>query len=364
MIRRDAASARSLNELKAVVIGCGRMGAFTAERVAASVPPGWMPLSHADAVATVDGVRLAGLCDVSEERLRAAGEVFGVDCLHTDFRALIDEVEPDIVCIATRTPGRCEIIEYAAGAGARGIHAEKPLCNRLSEGEAALAAVREAGAALTYGAVRRFMDAYRRARELCQSGAIGEPTEVLVEHGFTTLMWNHPHSADLLVFFSGCTDVTWVSGLCDIAGGAVHGATIDDDPVVRHAFVEFANGITGVITRGAGLSVHVHGTEGVVSVLADGSAVTLRDRAGGPYFSDARPVDVQPEMSGTQRAITELREFVCHGSPVSVSPEEILAGQRILFAVVASWLRDGARFDPRDLDSDMNVTGRSGGLPA
>lgn len=356
-----------MDALKAVVIGCGRMGAFTGERVAASVPPGWLPLSHADAVAAVEGVELVGLCDVDEERLAEAGELHGVDVLHTDVGALLEAIRPDIVCVATRTPGRCEIIERAAAAGARGIHAEKPLCNRLSEGHAALAAVQERRGAFTYGAVRRFMDAYRRAREMCRAGEIGDVTEVVADHGITTLMWNHPHSADLLVFFAGCAEVTAVSGICEIAEGSLKGGVLDDDPVVHHAFVEFANGVTGIIGRGAGLSVHVHGSEGVISVLGDGARVTVSSRSAssGPYFGEARDVAVRPRMSGTQRAIAELRDFVVRGEEVSLSPAEVLAGQQILFATVASSLRDGGRVDPADLDPDFEVSGRrDGGPPA
>ena len=40
------------------------------------------------------------------------------------------------------------------------------------------------------------------ARDIVVSGEIGDMVEICIEHGRTMLLWNHPHSVDLLIFFA------------------------------------------------------------------------------------------------------------------------------------------------------------------
>src|ERR1700690_1825732 len=103
--------------LRAAVVGCGRIGTWTQPESVAGLPPGWLPLSHADAIRSVPGLTLAALGDSIPENLQRAGKAFGVTRLFADHKTLIDEVRPEILSIATRTQGRCDIIEYAARHG-------------------------------------------------------------------------------------------------------------------------------------------------------------------------------------------------------------------------------------------------------
>jgi scyllo-inositol 2-dehydrogenase (NAD+) len=174
-----------MNRLKTVVIGLGRMGAHTAPELRGTLPPGWLPLNHVEAVASLPGLELAGVCDLDGDRAESVARDQPGSVPYTDYQRAIDDLRPDIVTVATRTPGRVEIIEYVCARGVRGIHVEKPLAGNMADCRRALEAVRRSGAHLGLGTYRRFMPLYRQARQMIKSGAIGEVIEVAVEHGRT-----------------------------------------------------------------------------------------------------------------------------------------------------------------------------------
>src|SRR5437016_2023510 len=122
-----------MDRLKAAVIGCGRMGAFTNPRVRQYAPPFWMPLSHAEAMAAQPELSLMALCDSNAEQLARAQKEHGVSKGYSAYRKLIDEVKPDVLGIATRTRERPAIIEQALASGVRALHVEKPLCNSVAQ---------------------------------------------------------------------------------------------------------------------------------------------------------------------------------------------------------------------------------------
>ena len=69
---------RNYDKLTVGLIGCGRMGAKTAESVRQSVPKGWLPLSHLEAIKSMDDLELVALCDTDSERVSRAAETYHV----------------------------------------------------------------------------------------------------------------------------------------------------------------------------------------------------------------------------------------------------------------------------------------------
>jgi scyllo-inositol 2-dehydrogenase (NAD+) len=88
------------------LIGCGRMGCFTSEKLRQNLPDGWLPLNHADAIRSVNGLSLDSICDVNESMLSEAGERLQVSKRYTSYQDLITEAKPDMISIATRTKSR------------------------------------------------------------------------------------------------------------------------------------------------------------------------------------------------------------------------------------------------------------------
>jgi scyllo-inositol 2-dehydrogenase (NAD+) len=353
--------------LTAAVIGCGRMGASPASRLGQSLPPGWAPLSHAESLQHVDGVRLVALCDADDGRLEAAGAHYGTSALYRDHRTLLDEVRPDIVCIATRTQGRATIIQDACARGVRGIFAEKPLANSVAECRGALDAVRAAGVVLFYGVNRRYHPTYRRARELIAEGVVGTVLDVSVEHGRALLLWAHPHSVDLMMFLLGSTDVREAEAHLDATSvECSKDDVVDTDPVVEHAQFTFESGARGTITRLAGCNVRIGGTAGTLMVRGDGTSLEIDTATPKqPGYLLAHAVEPVPPGSGaTVTALRELVEAVRGASARAIAPAEIQTGIGMLMGCVWSHLNGNRVVSLAEVPPDLVVRGRHGSMYA
>ena len=356
----------SKKNLRVALVGCGRIGTRTSDHLRKTTPAGWMPVSHAEAIKCNKNLELVALCDVDEEKLSWASTTYGIEKCYQDYKSLIVKTEPDILSIATRTAGRAEIIKFAAEHGVKGIHAEKPLSVNMADCKKALDAVVKNDVKLTYGTTRRFMDVYRKAKEIVMAGEIGELVEILVEHGKTTLMWNHPHSVDLLLFFSNCLEVVYCQATCIVNPSSVRGKRVDDDPIIENAFVKFGNGVNGIITAASGLNTRLSCTSGNITIAANGSWIEIRKGIGetSSYHLREEKLEIVPKMSGTQRAFCELNAAIRNNKKLSISPEEIAISQNLLFGFVCSSLQKGIRFSLPWLDDDFTVTGRFGSLYA
>ncbi len=353
-----------MTDLRVALVGCGRMGAdLGADRSA--MAPGWLPVSHAGAVAAVDGLTLVAVVDPDENRCNAAGDAFGVAARYAGASDMLAAEKPDIVCLATRTPGRAELIAACAAAGVRGLHLEKPIATSLAAARLALAACEAHRVKLSYGATRRFMEAYRKAAVLVADGAIGSLGHIAIEHGSDLLMWGHPHSTDLMLFFAGSRDVRHVQADLDLDPVTVAGEVVDADPRLRAASVLFADGVVASVSATGGLNTRLTGSLGTLAVLADGTSLELRTAGPkGGYFTACATIEPAPVMSGTQRALAELRDAVRSDGLSPIDAADIEAGLALLLAMARSAVEDGRRVDPALLDPGFTVTGRYGDLTA
>lgn len=353
--------------LKAAVIGCGRIGTITGDVVRKRLPRGWVPLSHAEAVVACEGVDLAAFCDVDPERVARAAEAYGVGGCYTDYRAMIVEVRPDIITIATRTEGRADIVVDAAALGVRGMHIEKPLARSMAECNRALEALKIHGVHITYGTTRRHMEIYRQAKAMVDGGEIGDLEEVVVEIGPNLLLWNHPHSTDMLLYFAGSAQVDSVQATCRIERVSENRMMVDDDPHIDNAFYRFGNGVKGLITLGRGMNFRMTGSKGQLTVYADGSGIEIRTNRKGnnPYLLDRTDLSSTAEESGTQAAIAEIRDAILFGSrEPTIRFEEVRTGLRMLLGAVWSSLQDGRITNLDEVPEEFTVTGRFGNLYA
>ena len=352
--------------LKAAVIGCGRMGAYTRPEQEYSMPKGWIPHNHAAAIRATENINLVALSDVSEKELQAAAIRHDVQSVYTDYRDMLKEKALDIISVATRTDVRPEIIKDAIAAGVKGIHAEKPLCQSVKQAKEIMRLLQEREIAFTYGVYRRYIQVYQRAKKLCESGELGELWQVSVSFGKTQLLWNLPHVADLLLFFSGAKKADWVTGVVKFSDDSIiSDGCVDDDPVVETATVMFENGVIGIINAAGGLSVKLSLSGGEITIGADGSWLEIsrpNKHIRTPYYYDRQTTISQPIKSAMQVAIEELRDQITVGLSPSIALDEIIEAQRLLYAVVLSELNGGDRFSVADVPDEFIITGRTGDL--
>ena len=341
------------------------MGCFTSTQLKERVGPGWLPLSHAEAIQSVPEIVLVGVCDQSEEVANRSQQTFNVPASFTDHRELIDELSPDILSVATRTDVRAEIIQHSLSKGIKAIYAEKPVTLNLATWKQVRNSLETSRAIFSYGTNRRYMPIFREARKLIRDGAIGQFEHIHIEHGRAPLLWSHPHSVDLILFFAEQDQIDYVSAQCSIESDSISNNRIDSDPLVESAFVQFQAGLTAHISTATGMNVRLSGTEGTLTIVGDAYGMMLERRF--PLASEkvVREFTLNTaSKSGTQIAFEEIVSTLNGGEAERSSLDEIELGQKLLFGFALSALEGGKRWELCDIPLEFTVTGRLGNVGA
>nr|MBR4281976.1 Gfo/Idh/MocA family oxidoreductase [Clostridia bacterium] len=240
----------TLHQVRAALIGYGGIGS-----------------AHAAGIAQgkVNGMMLAAVCDVNPERLDIAAERFpGVRC-ETDYHALLDG-SIDAVIIAVPHPMHCRI---AADCLQSGVHvlSEKPLDVSVSTAQKALAAAEESGSIFAVMLNQRTAPIFRRAREIVQSGQLGQLKRTVwiitnwyrTQHYYNSGSWRAtwagegggvllnqaPHNLDLWQWICGMP--ASVVAYCDVA--RYHRIEVEDDATLM---TRYENGATGLFVTSTG----------------------------------------------------------------------------------------------------------------
>ena len=169
--------------MKAGVIGCGRMGAFTSKEVIEHAPICWLPLSHAESFISHPVIVLDSLCDSHLPSLKKAGKQFSINNLYTDHLEMISKNQLEFISIATRTLERSDIILSSLNYKIKAMHIEKPLCNSVKQLKQIEKGINKKNIALTYGAIRRHFNIYQKAKEMLDSGNFGDLLDINVGFG-------------------------------------------------------------------------------------------------------------------------------------------------------------------------------------
>ncbi|MCD8217530.1 MAG: Gfo/Idh/MocA family oxidoreductase [Clostridiales bacterium] len=113
------------------------------------------------------------VADVNEAAAKSAVERFGYKKMTTDWHDLVNDPEVDMVIIATPNFTHAEIAIAAAKAG-KHILCEKPMSNKLEDGEAMVRAVKDAGVKSLVDFIYTKCPANILAQEMMQSGKLGD----------------------------------------------------------------------------------------------------------------------------------------------------------------------------------------------
>jgi predicted dehydrogenase len=149
---------------------------------------GIMGFSNAYWSLKVPGVKLLAVCDLYTGRLDRAKEKFGKDLYVTkNYQELLDRKDIDAVIIATSDHWHDRISIEAMNKG-KHVYCEKPMVHKLEEGADVIAAQKKTGKVFQVGSQRVSSIVTEKARELFESGSIGDL--VLVE------TWMDRHSAN------------------------------------------------------------------------------------------------------------------------------------------------------------------------
>lgn len=148
--------------MKVGIIGCGLIGQKRAKALA--------------------GAQLVACADVMPERAEALARSVPGAKIARDWRAVVERHDVDIVIVATTHDALPEITLAAVEAD-KHVLVEKPAARRATELEAAIRAAESCGVLVRVGFNHRYHRAFRKARELFESGALGPLMYIRARYG-------------------------------------------------------------------------------------------------------------------------------------------------------------------------------------
>jgi predicted dehydrogenase len=131
-----------------------------------------------DTALKVDGVELAAVCDLYTGRLDRAKEKWGNHLFITkDYRELLAKKDIDAVLICTPDHWHQRMAIDAMNAG-KHVYCEKPMVQKIEEGQGIIATQKKTGKVLQVGSQRASSAAILEAKKYFEKGVLGELTYV------------------------------------------------------------------------------------------------------------------------------------------------------------------------------------------
>jgi predicted dehydrogenase len=361
-------------KLRVVLISAGRMASTIDDEIRDSdVWPSLkrqLPYSHAPCYKTFDEVEIVAVSDLIEAKCRAFCQRWDVPRYYLDYREMIEAEQPDLVSIATPAGSHAEMAMFAMERGVRGIYSEKVMCCSLAEADALVACVEQYGATFMLGAQRRHHPSFRKAREIVESGEIGELVGV-TSWMEASLLHALSHTVDGSLYLAGDVPAEWVFG--------VLGPGRSLDVIEQHRIAEFPgydpktgcwSGDPGCLTYTARLSNGVFLSHlpaitdlrweivcanGTIRILDNNDSLHLFKRRGTSYSFDWVPLEqIAPASSNVALLEDLLRCMRTNEKPLA---NEVAArnGMEILMGCAASHQQGGCKVTLPLEDREMYI---------
>ena len=123
---------------------------------------------------TVTGVKIVAACDLFDPRLDTAKKNFGADIFTTkEYKEILSRNDIDAVIIGTPDHWHKDIAVDAMNSG-KHVYCEKPMVQQITEGTAVIDAQKKTGKILQVGSQGMSSVGNEKAKELFESGAIGQ----------------------------------------------------------------------------------------------------------------------------------------------------------------------------------------------
>lgn len=336
-----------------------------------------MGAGHARCYASQGAYTLAGLCDIDEATLNGLGDKLGCGARYTDYGAMLAEVKPDVVAVATSTHLHMPMTIEAAKAGARLIYCEKPIDVSLGNVLKMKSACEEYGARLIIGHQRRVSAPYRAMREQIESGAIGELLELRGSLA-GDLLSDVTHTVDSMMYLAGDAPVDWVLGQIyrgrkatpeELAAnrykfcGTRYGHNVEEGAMSAFAF---KTGVRATIFSGT-MALPKHGYQDITVIGSKGhmrragdqaSPAVVIDTGGGP-----RTLVEENDDSGLWEAHRLAAEALLSGAPHPMDISFALPGFEVIMALFESArLRARLNLPIAQMEYPLDVMLRNGDL--
>ena len=135
---------------------------------------GIMGFNNAETTLKIPGAKIVGVCDLYTGRLEHAKEVYGKELYTTkNYQEILDRKDIDAVIIATSDHWHDRISIDALNKG-KHVYCEKPMVHKLEQGAEVIATQKKTGKVFQVGSQRVSSIATEKARQIFESGIIGD----------------------------------------------------------------------------------------------------------------------------------------------------------------------------------------------
>lgn len=324
-----------------------------------------MSHAHARGYHASPDCKIVALADISLENAQAFQAANGGDRLYTDYHGMLANEALDIVSISTWPYLHAEMVIACAEAGVKAVHCEKPMAPTFGEARRMVETCEKNGVQLTFNHQRRFGLPFRKAKELCHSGAIGDLARL--EATCDNLFDWGTHWFDMLCFYNDEIDVEWVIGQVDGRGSKkVFGALVEGQGISQF---KFKNGVMGMLITGVGaggkLGNRLIGSDGTIEVgYSQGVALRMWGKGQSEWtaIDTGEPVH---DLDYVQRGVLDLVDALKTGREPELSGRRALRATELIFATYESSRRRGRIDLPLQIeDSPLVDMVEHGALPA
>jgi len=324
--------------LKAAVVGCRRGGGL------------------ARLLNGLDEYELVAVCDLDQATAEAVAKETGNPRAYTQYLAMLPEVKPEVVVIATPNISHASMTRQAAEAGVKGVYCEKPMATCLADARAMVEACQERGVALAIGHQRRMSGVYRKMRQLIEEGTIGLVYLIRASCG-GDLLTDGTHAVDSVLHLAGDANVKWAVGQVfrdppnrggpksmgfNTSGGWRYGHMVETGAMGTFEFgsglrAELFTGQMNLPGRGY-QDIEIFGTTGRLWRAGDRAdpPLQIQDDKGGGWravpLGDENVGDAHGDFESLRRFASTVRE----GTPHPLCGENALRGFEVLMAIYES----------------------------
>lgn len=307
-------------------------------------------MSHVEGAMSY-GAEIAALCDSNEENLRFAGERYSIpeDRWVTDYMDIVNNPDIDVATVAVPDQLHKKISCDLLRAG-KHVLCEKPLALTREDLEEIVKVADESDAKFMVGQICRFTPAFEKAKELIESGIIGELYYVESEyaHDYMKLVadWRADpnrhgvigggcHAVDLLRWLAGDPTEVFAYGTHKLLPTVPY-----DDATV--AIMKFGENVMGKVFVSTGckrdytMRTVIYGTKG--TIICDNTSPTMTlfttDEEG--VVQDPQILDIQVNNHNAAKEFDVFADSILNNTPVVTDAREGARTVAVCLAIVES----------------------------
>ena len=310
---------------------------------------------HAEGYERLDDCDLVACADIDRDNAAEFAEAVDIPDhgVFEEYERMLDEAQPDIVSVSVWPDIHADVVIDCARTGSvEAVHCEKPMDLTWGNSRLMTQVCDRRDVQLTFNHMRRFKPTWVRARELVESGAVGDLERVELSPG--NIYDGGTHAIDFATGVAGDRPAEWVIGQVDYREeNRWFGAHNENQAWAQW---EYDNGVVAMLATGegsplVGADMRFRGSEGVLEVGPDGGDADLRWREDDGQWS-RESVEEGRWTDPVRDAVAHAVECLDSGDEPVIGAKNALNGTEIIFGIWESARRRGRVDLPLDIDDN------------